>query len=205
MLKRPAALGFRVHSGWAAMVAISGPVVRPVVVLRRRIELIVGGWKQPYHEAEPMTLNEASAHIDACATAAFAATEKSMRDALAELTAHDVKNACILTASGRPLPDLPAILRSHALIHTAEGEFFRSAVRQACNSCGLPHRQVKERELWTEAERQLDQPRQGLRAAVDAFRKDLGPPWQQDHKLAALAAWLTLAQQGRLTPGTSDL
>ena len=194
MLKRPAALGFRVHSGWAAMVAISGPVVRPVVVLRRRIELIVGGWKQPYHEAEPMTLNEASAHIDACATAAFAATEKSMRDALAELTAHDVKNACILTASGRPLPDLPAILRSHALIHTAEGEFFRSAVRAACDSRGLVHLQVKERDLWAEAARVLGRSREELQSTVEAFKKDLGPPWQQDQKLAALAAWVMLAR-----------
>ena len=201
MLKRPAALGFRVHSGWAAMVALSGPVTAPVLVLRRRIELTAGGGrKQPYHEAEPMPFNEASAHIDACASAAAAASGKSLREAVAKLSAYDIKGACILTASGRPLPDLAAILRSHALIHTAEGEFFRSAVGEACDSCGLAHWQVKERDLWAEAGRVLGRPVQELQSVVDAFKKDLGPPWQQDQKLAALAAWVMLARYY----GTSD-
>jgi len=177
------------------MVAIGGPVVRPVVVLRRKIEFAGDGSKQPYHEAEQMPLSQAAVHINRCTTSTIAMARNALREALAKVAEYEVKGACILSASGRPLPDLPAILRSHALIHTAEGEFFRSAVRQACDSCGLPHWQVKERDLWIEAERQLDQPREGLQVTVDAFRKDLGPPWQQDHKLAALAAWLTLAQQ----------
>ncbi len=39
---RPAALGFSVHTGWAALVALSGPADAPQVVDRRRIELIDG-------------------------------------------------------------------------------------------------------------------------------------------------------------------
>jgi hypothetical protein len=177
------------------MVALSGPKPAPVVVLRRRIELTAGGGrKQPYHEAEPMPFSEASAHIDACASAAAAASCKSLREAIAKLSAYDIEGACILTASGRPLPALAAILRSHALIHTAEGEFFRSAVLQACDSCGVVHWRIKERDLWAEGDRVLGRSREEVQCAVNAFKKDLGPPWQQDQKLAALAAWVTLAR-----------
>ncbi len=35
-----ATLGFRVHSGWAAAVALCGPLDAPVVVDRRRIQLV---------------------------------------------------------------------------------------------------------------------------------------------------------------------
>ena len=31
---------------------------------------------------------------------------------------------------------LESILKSHALIHTAEGEFFRNALVEACEHCG---------------------------------------------------------------------
>jgi hypothetical protein len=194
VLKHPAALGFRVHSGWAAMVALSGPVTAPLLVLRRRIELCVGVSKQPYHEAEKMTLSDATVHIEKCAISTNATSRNSLCDAIAKLSAYDLKGGCILAASGRPLPDLAAILRSHALIHTAEGEFFRSAVRAACDSRGLVHLQVKERDLWAEAARVLGRSREELQSTVEAFKKDLGPPWQQDQKLAALAAWVMLAR-----------
>ena len=50
-----AALGFRVHSGWTAMVAVARPLSKPVVLERRRIETAdaaILGSKQPYHAAE---------------------------------------------------------------------------------------------------------------------------------------------------------
>ena len=50
-----AALGFRAHSGWAALVAVAGTPQSGQVLLRRRIELAdpkVPGSKQPYHAAE---------------------------------------------------------------------------------------------------------------------------------------------------------
>jgi hypothetical protein len=176
------------------MVALSEPVAAPVVILRRRFEMAGGVRKQPYHEAEAMALTDATAHIESCERAAAAAAGKSLRDAIAKLSAYELKAACILAASGRPLPGLAAILRSHALIHTAEGEFFRSAVRQACDAGGLAETRVKERDLWAEASRVLNRPTDELQGMVQQFGQGIGPPWQQDQKLAALAAWLTLAQ-----------
>ena len=53
--KTPVALGFRAHSGWAALVAVAGsprpacPPIEPLVIDRRRIELARAGVPvQPY-------------------------------------------------------------------------------------------------------------------------------------------------------------
>src|SRR6266704_799171 len=56
----PAALGFRSHSGWTAMVAVGGPASAPVILDRRRIELIEGKIpRQPYHASESLELSKA--------------------------------------------------------------------------------------------------------------------------------------------------
>ena len=54
---KPAALGFRAHSGWAALVVVAGDPRAPEVVLRERIEMAdpeLPGSKQPYHAAEEL-------------------------------------------------------------------------------------------------------------------------------------------------------
>ena len=43
-------VGFRCHSGWAVMVAVAGSERRPVLLDRRRVELVCGPQpRQPYH------------------------------------------------------------------------------------------------------------------------------------------------------------
>ena len=51
----------------------------------------------------------------------------------------NVEGADILFAL-RPLPDLRGALRSHALIHTAEGEFFRDVLSARASSVQCPLR-----------------------------------------------------------------
>src|SRR5205807_2629305 len=49
-----ATCGLRVHSGWAALVAVAGPLAAPAVLARRRIELVdeaSPGGRQPFHAA----------------------------------------------------------------------------------------------------------------------------------------------------------
>jgi hypothetical protein len=57
------ALGLRAHSGWAALVAVAAREGAPLLVDRRRIELIDEAdsfWaKQPYHAAEGLEPDEA--------------------------------------------------------------------------------------------------------------------------------------------------
>lgn len=197
MLKRRAAVGFRAHSGWAAMVALAEPVDAPVIVRRCRIELADGsrrGAVQPYHKAANMRLEEADSYLKTCSEASAALARGNLGELFAKLGDYRLERGCVLQASGRPLPALAAILASHALIHTAEGEFYRAALREACESCGLTVSGWKERDLMTTAAQMLHRPAEELQGALAKLGKTVGPPWRQDEKLAALGAWVLLVQ-----------
>src|SRR2546430_9718807 len=59
---KQATVGFRAHSVWAAMVAVSVEKGAPTVLARERIELVetfTYRFRQPYHTAEKLPLGEA--------------------------------------------------------------------------------------------------------------------------------------------------
>jgi len=195
------ALGFRSHSGWTAVVAVSGWPGEPVVLERCRIETAdpaIPGSKQPYHAAERMGIEKAEALIRQCRDSSTRLASRAVGALVAQLEQRGVSvgGAGILFASGRALPDLAATLRSHALIHTAEGEFFREVLVRACEHCSLRVTKVKEREAWDHAAQVFRLPSADLQKRIGALGKSLGPPWQQDQKLASLAAWLALTESG---------
>jgi len=194
-----AAVGFRVHSGWAAVVVVCGPVDTPVVVERRRIELVKTfsyTFRQPYHTAEKMPRHDATIFIRDVQSEAKRLASSSLRSLQRDLAEGDFRIArgALLLASGRALPGLEQILASHALIHTADGELFREGLRAACALCGLPLQGVKEKELFAVASKTLCVQPAALQRRVTGLGKALGPPWSQDEKFAALGAWLTLAR-----------
>jgi len=193
-----AALGFRVHSGWAAMVVVARPNDGPLTIERRRLELIdhkIRGFQQPYHTAKDMKLPDAKAFLDQCAGAAKAVATASLRKAVSDLAGNGYKIAgsCILLGAGRPADDLAATLRSHVMIHTAEGHFFRNALQKACESCGLPVIGVKEKELMSRASAAIQISPAELHQRISKLGKTIGPPWRQDEKLCTIAGWLVLA------------
>ena len=191
-----AAVGFRAHSGWAALVAVAGPLCSPIVIDRRRIELVEPGIpKQPYHAAEKLGLKEAEKLVRRCTDTARILARQALRavvDEMREKCRHDVVACGLLLGSGRPLTTLAATLASHALIHTAEGELFRDALRDASQHCGLPVTGVKERDLFTCAAAKLRVPAHELLRRVTEMGRTIGPPWAEDQKHAALVGWLAL-------------
>ena len=189
-----AALGFRVHSGWAALVAVASPAAEPALVLRRRVELSRKTPRQPFHAAEGRPFEAAENLIRRSTDEATALAENAVLAAVEELrtTGHEPVAGGLLVAAGRPLPGLRDILASHALIHAAEGELFRDVLRQASRTCGLRVTEVKERDLEEQAARTLRRSPDALRRRLAAWGKALGPPWTQDEKRAALVAWLAL-------------
>jgi hypothetical protein len=194
-----AALGFRAHSGWTAAVAVGGSPDKPVVLDRRRIETSdtsIHGSRQPFHAAEPLSFEKAEALIRQCRESSAHLATHAVTAMVAQLTqhGHTVVGAGILLASGRPLPELAAILRSHALIHTAEGEFFREVLVHASEQCSLPVTKMKEREIWERGTTVLRRSQADLQQLIDGLGKSLGPPWRQDEKLASIAAWIALAE-----------
>jgi hypothetical protein len=182
-----AAIGVRAHSGWAALVAVTGKPGAVQVLDRRRIVIAdtqSSGTNQPYHFAEKLELRAAEKHLASCAAVSERLALVALRDVVQGLNGYEIAGAAILLASGRPLPLLPNILASHALIHTAEGEFFRQIVRQACERLGIRVTGIRERDLGEGS---------ALQSEIAGLGKIVGPPWTQDQKTAALAAMIVLA------------
>ena len=191
------ALGFRTHSGWAAVVAIGLSNNAPVVCDRRLIVLSdpeIKGSKQPLHNAEPMPLPKAKEFLRRCTARTHLLAVEALRDSVAKLNNdHHAVSACgLLAAAGRVPDSIEKILASHAAIHAAEGEFYRSAIAYACEVCNLRLTRVKEKEVLALAAKSLRKNEKQIRCAVAALGKAIGPPWAQDQKLAAIAAWVAL-------------
>jgi len=194
-----AAVGFRVHSGWAAAVVVCGPVKAPEVVERRKIQLVKlfsYTYRQPYHTAKAMTPPEAANFIRRMQAEGKRLGVAALRSLQADVqgAGWKITRAALLLASGRALPGLKKILASHALIHTADGELFRESLRAACEQCELPVSAMREKELFAAASKELGLPPAQLKQRIAGLGKSLGPPWTEDEKLAALAAWLSLAR-----------
>ncbi len=199
---RRATVGMRAHSGWAALVALAGSPESPDVIARRRIENAdpaIRGSKQPFHAAEPLKLKEAEALIKKCTESTRRLSRQALRTVIAELRAKgfEVAGCGVILGSGRAMPRLEAILASHALLHTAEGEFYRNALVEAGEHCGLPVAGVKEREAYESGAAQLHLSASELQSRIAELGRGIGPPWTQDQKLAALVGWLALVKHGR--------
>jgi hypothetical protein len=118
-----AALGFRAHSGWAAVVALAVTKGEPVVLARERIHLVEifrYKFRQPYHTAERMPPDEGRAFISRAQAEARRLAHHAIHQLQENLQAqgYQLSRCGLVLASGRPLPALPQILASHALIHT---------------------------------------------------------------------------------------
>lgn len=192
-----AAIGFRVHSGWTALVAIALEECFPRVLWRGRphlVETFAFEFRQPYHTAKKASIGEASGVISRARDEATRLAREAIGVVQAAVHAQNFELHCsgLILSSGRPLPALDRILASHALIHTADGELFRDALLQASKDCGLRTFTVKESELVETASRELRLRQDEVLRRVTGLGSALGPPWAQDEKLAALVAWLSL-------------
>ena len=170
-----------------------------MVLVRQRPHLVktfTFEFRQPYHTAEKVPRAEAEGVVSRMRTEARALAYKAIHSVEKNLLVqgYEVNSCALLLASGRPLPSLAQILESHALIHTADGELFRHALLEASERCRIATFTTKESEL-------LDRSSDALRLRPEEIRRrlgdlgiGLGPPWTQDEKLAALIAWLSLAE-----------
>jgi hypothetical protein len=192
-----AAIGFRVHSGWAAVVAVCLEGGSPVLIARKRVHLVetfTYEFRQPYHTAEKMLQGQAREFVSRMQAEARRLAYRAIRELESRTQEQGVKlTRCgLLLASGRPLPGLDKILASHALIHTADGELFREAILDASARCGLRDFKIKERELLDRAGQVLGLKSAELMGRVTELGRPFGPPWSQDEKFATVAAWLSL-------------
>ena len=195
---KQAAIGFRVHSGWAAVVAVCVDRGAPVVLARQRVHLVetfTYEFRQPYHTAEKMLEGQAREFISRMRTESRRLAYRAVQELESRTQEQGVKlTRCgLLLASGRPLPVLGKILASHPLMHTADGELFREALLRASARRRLRDFTIKEKELLDRAGQVFRAKPNELMRRVTELGRPFGAPWSQDEKFATLAAWLALA------------
>jgi hypothetical protein len=189
----PAVVGFRVKSGWAAAVLLSGPVLDPRVLDCRSVSLSDPRFpesRQPYH-ARMGTLEEDSLKISERTKIVQSVAKRSIVDLLRECAAagHQVQRAALVVGSQID----PALIKNpHIRAHALEGRLFKIVLEEALRSHDLSCLILSERNAYLEASAILRRPEEDLRRALSALGHSLGGPWRVDQKMAALAAWIAL-------------
>ncbi len=187
-------LGFRPHTYWTAVVAVGGRPDAPRIVDRRRFEFAAGGERFVYHRAAETAPAEAAALIADVRARTGANAARAITSLLADLRrSGDSAHLAVVPAATSKLPEkLEDIVRAHSRIHAAEGNFYRDVIAAACATAGLEVRREVERELPALVCDLLAADRPSLDARLRQMGAALGPPWSEDQKLAAMAAWLHL-------------
>jgi hypothetical protein len=196
-IMKDVALGFRAHSGWTAMVGLCLEKDQPQVLLRQRPKLVqqfTYEFRQPYHTAEKMPMDTAREFVSQIESAATWLAASAIRTVQLDLRKQGYEITCfgLPVGSARPLPSFEKILLSHALVHTADGELFRRALIRACEQCHISGLTLRERELVAIACKAWKVDKNDLLVRLAKLGKPMGPPWSQDEKFAAMAAWLAL-------------
>lgn len=189
-------LGFRVHTGWAVAVALTGPDPTPRLVDRRRVELrdpLGSVPVQAYHAARELGPEQGAAMVNRALEIAASAAERAVVEIVTELApAHHVGAGVVLLGAARVPTAIESVLASHVLCHAAEAALYRKAIMTALDGCGVMATGVPERAIWDRAGEALRVGADVARGRVGQLARGLGPPWGQDQKLAAAAALVGL-------------
>jgi hypothetical protein len=186
-------IGFLAHTGWTAAVALAGPVDSPRVAARRRLDLWEGADAHAYHRAAEVDPGSARELIARAVELSHRKAADALQKLLAELGT-GAGGAVIVGKIGRVPPDVAAVLRSHPLVHAAEGELFRGALQAACAAAGVRAQIVPPRELAARTAAAVRLPLADLSRRIAELGRSVGSPWGRDQKDCAAAAWLALAQ-----------
>ena len=182
MSKNDGVIGVSDHGGWAVLVTVA----RDGTLLdRRRVELVDDGLpKIPHHcEGQRLTLDKAVELVERVRVSA----EKHAALALEAVTTTVPR---VLGVALRKCPQLPPTIaeriKDYRAQNVADWVMYRRALASAAEARSWPVH-------WYDAKRVSSAAGQALR--VESFedhflqvRRAVGPPWNNDHKLAMAAA-----------------
>jgi hypothetical protein len=182
---------------------VAGGVARPEVVFRGRAELSDSRGRvrrNVYQAARGLEPAAAAERVEAAeriaAEQAAAVLERTVRQARGEGAV--VRVCAVVVGASSSSVRLESILASHVLAHAAEGRLYQGALLEGAEACGLETIAVPKRSIWEQGEASLGVAPGELRQWIDGLRRELGPPWAEDQKLAALAAWVALSRHAQV-------
>ncbi len=181
MARNGGIIGVSDHGGWAVLVTVG----RDGTLLdRRKVELVDEGLpKIPHHsECQRLPLDEAVELVERVRVSA----EKHAALALDEVAMAVPE---ILGVALRKCPELPATVAERITDYFAQNNadwvMYRKALAAAAESRGWPVHWYDAKKVLGEASQALGV--ENLDAHFHQLRKTIGPPWDNDHKLAMAA------------------
>jgi hypothetical protein len=193
MKPQPAALGFRVKSGWAAAVLLTGSSRSPQLCDVRRIDLSdprLAETRQPYHAAMGR-LETDTTKINRRVRLVRTIAQQSIATLLADYRQknHAIGRAAIVVGSQ---VDPDSIANDHIRAHAFEGQLFRSVLEEALQANRIRTEILIERDAYAQGATKLEKSNDNLRSVIQDLGRAAQGPWRAEQKLAALAAWLAL-------------
>lgn len=199
-MKERAALGLKVRTGRAIAVVVGGPPESPAILLKALIQ-VASSFDEGavFHVGQGMPVEAARAFVQE-AESRFTERARAELAALTERLGTRIAAAGMAADPAKRLPPLESILKSHALVHAAEGELYRRVFAEAALALGVRPLRVPAEELDRRAAAALGIAPAKLAAHLLAMGKASGRPWAADQKQATLVAWLALAAPSETDP-----
>jgi hypothetical protein len=192
MAKPRAALGFKVHTGWAAVVAVGAPA--PDVLAKARLQ-VASTFEEGavFHAGQELPIDKARALVRDSEARFRRQARADLATFVAGLDA-EVVTGGVVWGNPKPLPPFETILASHPLVHAAEADLYRRIFADATESViGLAPIRVPAKDLTARSGAALHLTAEEVARRLTAMGKASGKPWTIDQKEAALVAWLALA------------
>ena len=191
-MKNKAALGFKVRTGKATVIAVGGKADAPAILVKALAQVAF-----TFEEGAMFTSRRKSRsqpHAYSWETE-NAPSSRGPAKRLARIIDTDIEIVAAILAAPPPkaLPPLESILKSHPLVHAAEGELYRRVFADACSALGAQPQRVPAEALTGRVGKAVGLSADKGRLALAAMGKASGKPWAAEQKEAALAAWLALA------------
>jgi len=190
-----AGLGFRIKSGWAAAVLLTGSTGSPKLYRSFAVDLCdpsQPATRQPYH-ARMGQLETDPAKVQRRGQIVRRLTNQSITKIMAECRASQLKVQRAVLVVGSVI-DPGLVANQHIRAHAFEGQLFRTAVERGLRRCRIGTFVVVEREAYEKAASGLKKPVKQIKRTIELLGMDTKGPWRAEQKLAALGAWLALAQ-----------
>ncbi len=187
-------LGFRVKSGWAAAILLTGPVRMPRLCDIRLIDVCdpkIPATLQPYHAAMGM-LETNRAELKLRLQIVRRATKQSVAKIVFDHRRHGHKIHRAGFVVGSQI-DAALIANPHIRAHALEGQLFRIALADALRAHQIQWVVLSEREALAKTAALLKKSTAELQSIVNEMRRTAQGPWRAEQKLATIAAWFALA------------
>jgi hypothetical protein len=182
VLKSGGTIGVADHGGWAVLVTVAGD---GTLLDRRRVELVDESLPAlpHHHEGQLLPVNEAVDLVERVRLSARKHAERAL-DAVA------MAEPPILGIALRDRPRLPPTiaerLKDYRSRNVADWVMYREALASAAQARGWAVHWYAAKNVLAAASQVLGV--ENFDAYFLQMRKDVGPPWNADHKLAMAAA-----------------